>query len=109
MTKHNDSDDDGPDGAAAAQTIRDGCRKGEFDFSDNAVDLIGMFLDADIRRARDKVHAQIENGAIQGNGIVSGGRQSNTQHMTQAAQKVAKTVVNLQAIQKQAQRSQRRR
>jgi len=108
---HTDDDsDDGPDGAAAAACVNEnGNRKGVFNFPDRPVDLIGLLLDADIRAARDKVHHQIENGALPQNaGGLNGGRVNN-QGMTQAAQAVAKTVVNLQAIQKQANRNMHQR
>lgn len=104
----NSDDDDGPDGAAAAATTTNtDSRKGNFEFPDRAVDLIGLMLDPDIRAARDRVHAQIENGLIQ-NGGIGGGSVANGRPMTQGAETLAKAVVSIQAIQKQAQRDRHR-
>lgn len=100
--------DDGPDGAAAAAvTNEQSNRKGNFEFPDNAVDLIGMMLDPDIRAARDKVHRQIENGAV--GQSLAGGRGIQNRGLTQGAQVVAKAVTDIHAVQKQAQRNQAQR
>ncbi len=77
---------------------RDSWEKGDFQFSDRAVDLFGLFLDEDIRYARQRVFNDIENNTI---GVAD-------QPMTQAAHTVQKTMVTVQAINIQAQRDQQR-
>jgi hypothetical protein len=103
-------DDDDFGAAPAAQVADESEHKGTFEFPNEAVDLIGLFLDADIRYAREKVHQRIENGQLNAGTVnIEGGRVVDNRPMTQAAQKVAKVVTDVQAIQKQAQRNQKRR
>jgi hypothetical protein len=69
-------------------------KKGDFQFPDRCVDLFGLFLDEDIRYARQEMFDQIENNQIG----------SANQPMTQPARLMQKTVVTIQAINKQAER-----
>jgi len=102
--------DDDPPAAPAAQVADDPEHKGTFEFPKNAIDLIGMFLDPDIRYAREKAHKRIKNGVLQRGGVNVGSNQIvDNRPMTQAAQTVAKVVTDVQAIQKQAMRDQKRR
>lgn len=109
---NDDDSDDGPGGAAAAasRVAKDGNRKGVFEFPERPVDLIGLFLDADIRAARDKIHLQIENGALPtGAGVEARGGVVNNQGLTKGAKAVSKAVVNIHALQKQANRNMRQK
>ena len=107
MKDDNDSFGSGAFGATMdAAKERESRKKGHFEFPDRAVDLIGLFLDPDIRAARDKVHNKIENGNLNLAGAVGGGVQN--QQLTPPAQLLAKTVVNIHAIQKQATRDRNR-
>jgi hypothetical protein len=114
MTRNNNDNndsDDGPDGAAAAAAAA-ACettenRKGVFEFPENAVDIIGLVLDPDIRAARARVHRKIERGGISINGANQQSGRVGGRALTQGAQTVAKAVVSVHAIQKQAQRHRR--
>jgi hypothetical protein len=64
-------------------------RKGVFSFPDGCRDLIDLFLTPPMRKARRKIHNQIDN-----------------RNMTPLAKKVTKTVVNIQALSMQARQNQ---
>lgn len=70
--------------------MKNGNRKGVFEFPDNCIDLIDLFLSPEIRAARRQANRQIE--------------QSN---MTPMAQQVAKTFTAVHAITAQAEANQR--
>jgi len=83
-----------------AQTSRtSSAKKGDFQFPDRAVDLFGLFLDADIQQARQQAYNKIENNTFG----------ATDQPFTQAAQMVQKTMVTLEAINIQAKRNHSQR
>ena len=110
MTNDKDPFDGGAFGATKqAAKDKQATKKGHFELPNNAVDLIGMMLDPDIRKARNKLHSQIENGIVDvGHPLGNTGAVQNTP-MTQAAQTFSKAIVSIQAINKQAQRNRRHR
>jgi hypothetical protein len=110
MRRGKDPFDSGAFGATKqAAKDKQATKKGHFELPNNAVDLIGMMLDPDIRKARNNLHSQIENGnAGIGRPLGGTGNMQNTP-MTQAAQTFSKAIVSIQAINKQAQRNRRRR
>jgi hypothetical protein len=71
----------------------------DFQFPERTIDLFGLFLDADIRYARQQALNDIENNTV---GI-------GNQPMTQGTQLVQKTMLTLQAINIQAQRNHSQR
>ena len=99
----NKSDDPFEGGAFGTTKVvaqeRDTYEKGDFEFPDRSVDLFGLFLDEDIRYARQQAFNEIENKTV---GVAN-------QPLTQAAQKVSKLFVTVEAINKQAQRDQQQK
>ena len=71
-------------------------KKGFFELPEQTVDLFGLFLDPDIRKARNEVLNDIENNNVQMNGVATS--------FTSAAKTIAKFSVTIDAINKQAQR-----
>jgi len=82
---------------------------GVFDFPNNTVDLIGLFLDPDIRAARNRVNARIDAGVIQNGGVKNVGGRQNNQTVTSAAATIQKAVVSIHALNKQAERNRAKR
>ena len=100
------TDDDPFEGTGFAAAVRDTDEKGTFEFPTNATDLIGLFLDPDIRAARDKVHAQIEANAVRaGARTNAGGIAQNNTAVTPAAAAFQKAVVSIHALNEQAKRN----